>query len=151
MLDYTEEVLKTWVKHSIKNLKLISFFILLEFWTVWISCINSILRLLLVYQGKDNLNTVDERGLSKLSALNPLNYLHEIIMLEKTRIIDCMPEECALSNENIFKIGGGVTLMLIIHHLTSFIIFRISEYAYYKFSRSFLKKFGYFLHLHVYQ
>jgi hypothetical protein len=76
MFEYTSEVLKKWIAYSLKNKKIISFFLLLEFATFWIEILMTIKRLLLIFNGA-KIIPADDSKISKLSVVNPLMYIHE--------------------------------------------------------------------------
>jgi hypothetical protein len=76
MFEYTSELLKTWIAYSLKNKKIISFFLLLEFATFWIEILMTIKRLLLIFNGA-KIIPADDSEISKLSVVKPLMYVHE--------------------------------------------------------------------------
>jgi hypothetical protein len=116
MFEYTSEVLKTWVSHSFKNKKLIMFFLMLEFSTIWIEVVMTIKRLLLIFNGATFIPS-DDSKVSKLSVINPLMYIQEWTIGHLENVSECSLSTCTKDNTTILKISGVTIGLLLLHHL----------------------------------
>jgi hypothetical protein len=124
MFEYTPMILKFWVQCTLKNMKVLSFFIVLEFLTVWTECMNTITRLMKVYSG-DNLLNQNDFGVSKLNNLDPLYYLQKLMISENNKISDCTDStNCSLDNTLTLIIAILVLVLLIIHHASGYLAYR---------------------------
>jgi hypothetical protein len=115
MFEYTSEVLKTWVTHSFKNKRLIFFFLLLEFSTIWIEVIMTIKRLLMIFNGATFIPS-DDSKISKLSVINPLMYIQELTIGHLENVSECSESNCTMDNSTILKISGVTIGLLLFHH-----------------------------------
>jgi hypothetical protein len=123
MFDYTPMILKIWVQCTLKSLKVLSFFIVLEFLTIWSECMNTINRLMKV-ETKDNLLQHSDSGESKLNNLDPLYYLQKLIVSDSKKISDCLdPTNCSLDNTLTLFIAALVLIPIFIHHVWGYLAF----------------------------
>jgi hypothetical protein len=123
MFDYTPMILKLWVQCTLKSLKILSFFIVLEFLTIWTECMNSINRLLKVYT-KDNILQHTDSGESKLNNLDPLYYLQKLIISDSNKISDCTDlTSCSLDNSLTLFIVALVIIPIVFHHVWAYFAF----------------------------
>jgi hypothetical protein len=122
MLEYTPEVLKTYVHHIIKNSKIVTLLIFLEFLTIWVECIDSVSRILQVANGNPTVNA-DVENLTKLSALNPLYYIQKLILSDNLTTATCTSSTCGPSNIITLAVGIGLFILILLHHLSCLFIY----------------------------
>jgi hypothetical protein len=126
MFDYTPEILKTWVTHSFKNQKLISFFLLLEFFTIWVEVIMTIKRLLLIFNGATFIPS-DDSKISKLSALNPLMYIQQWTLGNYEDVSKCSETDCTVSNLIVAETSGVIFVLIVLHHFISLMTYKQND------------------------
>lgn len=115
-------MIKTWIAYSFKNTKIISLVIILEFLTIWIECINSILRLFKTSYGLSSFQANDFI-FSNLNSFNCLSYIQEIALGGLHSISQCTATSCSFSNFPILFSIFIIFLLLTFHHCYSFLIF----------------------------
>jgi hypothetical protein len=120
MFDYTPMILKFWVQHSLKSPKALFLLIIIEYFSIWAECLNTISRLLRVFQGNGRLDA-DDLDLSKLNVLNPLYYLQKVVLGENTKISQCSSTTCSIDNTILLVILLGLMGLMFVHHLWGYL------------------------------
>jgi hypothetical protein len=112
MFDYTPVALNNWVLYAFKNIKLVSFFIILEYLSFWTECVNTVTRRATVYS--------DYLTLSKLNNANPLDYLQNTIITSSITDSECTSTTCSFSNVSIVVLASLIILFLGLHHFITY-------------------------------